>query len=143
VSQNAQAPLVHQNLHCLASPFAALFIYYKYIFYKSQLLFLPYIQLLSQSLPFSPLSSMGCNTDRQMGPLCQRVPGAWGCGRALVGGTVWRGAGVQALSFSLLVYKNVYLMPHKRPCAHLWPLPPTYDPFSAVEPMERGTSLGR
>lgn len=49
---------------------------------------------------------------------------------------MWRGAGVQALSFSLLVYKNVYLMPHKRPCAHLWPLPPTYAPFT-VEPMER------
>lgn len=53
------------------------------------------------------------------------------------GGAVWRGAGVQALSFFLLVYKNVYLMPHKRPCAHLPPLPPTYAPSSTVEPMER------
>lgn len=51
------------------------------------------------------------------------------------------GAGIQALSFSLLVYKNVYLMPHKRPCAHLWLLLPTYAPFPTVEPMERGDVL--
>lgn len=50
---------------------------------------------------------------------------------------MWRGAGVQALSFFLLVYKNVYLMPHKRPCAHLPPLPPPYAPFPMVEPVER------
>lgn len=108
-SQNAQAPLVHHNLHCLASPSAALFIYYKYIFYKSQLLFLPYTSGSSFHSPcLPPLSSMGCSTDRQMDPLCQRVPGALGCGRALVGGTVWRGAGIQALSFSSL-YIRMYI----------------------------------
>lgn len=35
------SPSVCQNLSCLSSPFTALFIYYKYIFYKPQLLFLP------------------------------------------------------------------------------------------------------
>lgn len=54
-----------------------------------------------------------------------------------MGGDIWRRAGVQALSFFLLVYKNVYLMPHKRPCAHLLPLPPPYAPSPTVEPLER------
>lgn len=132
MSQNAQAPLVHQNLHCLANPLQPCLFLINIFFTRPSSSSCP-IQLLSQSLPFSPQSRMGCNAaDRWT----LYVKGSLGLG--VVGRCWWEGLygeelGFRHCLFSLLVYKNVYLMPHKRPCAHLWPLPPTYVPFPHCE----------
>lgn len=71
--------------------------------------------------------------------------GPWGFGlwEGVGGRYCMERSGDSGIVFFLLVYKNVYLMPHKRPCAHLWPLLPTYAPFPTVKPMERGVGLGR
>lgn len=96
-----------------------------------------YPTLFSAPTFFSPLH-YGLQY-RQTDSGCMKGQGPWGLGvgEGAAGGDIWRRAGVQALSFFLLVYKNVYLMPHKRPCAHLLPLPPPYAPSPTVETLER------